>query len=255
MSESTGGFEAAREFEAIERATVAAVSPDAVEEWSGWLLPYSASTIRRAKSAVPLQHGPADPGAVPTIEARYRARALPPSFRLPDDSCFDPVRDELIRRGYREQHPTLVQITHADAMRRATDEPPAEVTLVPDESWDRIFLGEGFDPIDGAHRLRALRRAPDAVYASVREGSRTLAVGVAAFGFGWVSVHGMRTDLARRGEGLARRVLAGLAESALTRGLDRVALQVEEHNAAARALYRRAGFQTAWSYRYWIEPA
>ena len=241
----------APEIEAIERATVAAVSPEAVEEWAGWLLPFSAGTIQRARSAVPLQHDGAEPDAVARIEARYRARDLPPRFRLPDAARFDPMRDELMRRGYRDTSPTLVQTGRADAMRRVTDQPPADVALVPDAAWDQVFLGPGFDPIDGAHRVRALRRTPDAVYASVREGSRTLAVGAIAFGFGWVSLHGMRTDLARRGEGLARRILAGLAAAALDRGMHRIALQVEEGNAAACALYRRAGFETVWRYRYW----
>jgi len=64
-------------------------------------------------------------------------------------------------------------------------------------------------------------------------------------------VHGMRTEQSQRGRGLARRVLAGLAQAALERGFERVFLQVDAHNAAAHALYRRAGFSTQWQYRYW----
>jgi len=43
--------------EAIERATVQAVSPDARVEIPGWILPFDAGTVGRAKSAVPLVHG------------------------------------------------------------------------------------------------------------------------------------------------------------------------------------------------------
>jgi ribosomal protein S18 acetylase RimI-like enzyme len=89
----------------------------------------------------------------------------------------------------------------------------------------------------------------------VRDGDKTIAVGCGSFGHGWVSFHGMRTDLSRRGEGLAGRVLAGLAGEALARGIDRAFLQVEEKNAPARALYRRAGFTQAWRYFYWSKPA
>jgi len=64
-------------------------------------------------------------------------------------------------------------------------------------------------------------------------------------------VHGMRTDAAQRGHGLAGRVLAGLARVALERGFDKVFLQVEAQNDPALALYRRAGFETRWQYRYW----
>lgn len=85
----------------------------------------------------------------------------------------------------------------------------------------------------------------------MREGGRTVAAGAMAFGHGWASVHGMRTDLARRGRGLAGRVLAGLAQAALARGFERVFLQVEARNLPAQSLYRRAGFETQWQYRYW----
>ena len=114
-----------------------------------------------------------------------------------------------------------------------------------------MFTGEGFDPADGANRVAALTRSADAVYGGISEGERTIAVGVAAFGHGWASVHGMRTDRARRGEGLAGRVLAGLGAAAQARGIERVFLQVEEGNTGARSLYRGVGFERAWRYLYW----
>ena len=66
----------------------------------------------------------------------------------------------------------------------------------------------------------------------MRENGATVAAGAMAFGHGWASVHGMRTEQSQRGRGLAGRVLAGLAQAAL-------------------ALYRRAGFETRWQYCYW----
>ncbi|MET0208112.1 MAG: GNAT family N-acetyltransferase, partial [Burkholderiaceae bacterium] len=72
-----------------------------------------------------------------------------------------------------------------------------------------------------------------------------------SFGSGWAGVHGLRTDLAHRGRGLAAHVLAALAAAALQRRIQKVFLQVEQGNSAASALYRRAGFASAWHYRYW----
>ena len=136
-------------------------------------------------------------------------------------------------------------------MREVSSRPPAGTADAPDAAWTALFLGEGFDPVDGASRVRTLSRAQDSVYASVRAQGQVLAVGVAAFGHGWASVHGMRTAPACRGQGLAGRVLAGLAEAALQRRMARVFLQVDAANTAAQALYRRAGFATAWCYEYW----
>jgi len=124
----------------------------------------------------------------------------------------------------------------------------------PRPAGPEVFLGEGFDPVEGASRVKTLSRAPGSLFASVREDGRTVAAGAAAFGHGWASVHGMRTAQDRRGRGLAGRILAALAQEALKRGHDRIFLQVQADNPAAQALYRRAGFTLAWSYDYWSRP-
>ena len=238
--------------EAIERATVAAVAPREALEIGGWLVALNDGTIRRAASAVPLSHElAADPGVIDQIEAAYAARGLAPAFRVADIPGLEGVRAELARRGYGSEQPTLVKVGGAAGMIAAARGAAAQVAQAPDAGWARVFTSEGFDEADGRHRVAALTRSPDAVYGGVSEGDLTLAVGVAAFGHGWASVHGMRTDASRRGEGLAGRVLAGLATAAQARGVERVFLQVEEGNAGARSLYRRAGFTQAWRYFYW----
>ena len=65
------------DIEAIERATLAAVTPEALEEIAGWLLPFDSGTVGRARSAVPLAHTTPDPPSLHEIEARYAARGLP----------------------------------------------------------------------------------------------------------------------------------------------------------------------------------
>lgn len=240
------------EIESIERATVTAVAPRATAEIGGWIVAMDAGTIRRAASAAPLRHDLAgDPAVLDAIESAFAARGMQAAFRLCDDPRLDGVRTELVRRGYSFEQPTLVKTAPVAAMGAVTQGAPADLLSRPDEGWAGVFTSEGFDPVDGANRVAALTRSPDAAYGAVREDGRTLAVGVAAFGQGWASVHGMRTDKARRGEGLAGRVLAGLAEAATARGVGRVFLQVEEGNGPARALYGRAGFERAWRYFYW----
>jgi ribosomal protein S18 acetylase RimI-like enzyme len=246
---------AAADIEAIERATLAAVAPEQVLEIGGWLVALDPGSIRRAASAVPSAHDlPADPDILDEIEAAYTARGLTPAFRLSDAPGLEPVRAELARRGYGFQQPTLVKVAAVSAVQAVTDQPPAEIAERPDEAWAAVFLGEGFDPVDGAYRVKALSRSPGARFGMVRDGGRTIAVGCGAYDHGWASFHGMRTDLARRGEGLAGRVLSGLAGEARARGIGRAFLQVEEKNDPARSLYRRAGFELAWRYFYWSRP-
>ncbi len=240
--------------EAIERATVAAVSPGALEEIPGWLLPFDSGTVGRARSAVPLAHGAPDWTVLEDIEARYAARAVPVMWRLPNIPAFDAFSALLRARGYEAGKPTHVQTAAVTSVMKVSPGPFAQTALRPDAQWAAVFVGEGFDPVDGASRVATLSRAPDAVFASIRDGDETVAAGMGGFSHGWASVHGMRTAQHCRGRGLAGRLLATLADAAQSRRIERMFLQVEASNASALALYRRAGFATAWTYSYWKKP-
>ncbi len=197
---------------------------------------------------MPLSHE-TGPEAIPAIEAAYRAQGVAPAFRVAEAPGLAAVREALEARGYDGRQPTVVKVGDA-ALLAALHDRPAERLPAPDAGWASVFLGEGFDPVDGAHRVEALSRSPGAVYAAVREQGRTVAVGAASFGHGWAGVHGMRTALDRRGRGLASQVLTALGRAIADHGVQQVFLQVEENNPA-RSLYRKAGFQAAWRYRYW----
>lgn len=236
------------DIESLERATVEAVAPPDVLEIGGWLVPLDDGTIGRAKSAVPLRHD-LDASALDEIEAAYRSRGLKPAFRVADVPGLAGVITELSRRGYVGEQPTLVMVASAERVAQVAV-PFADLLDHPDEAWGSVFLGEGFDPVDGAHRVRRLTEAPDALYGAIREGGRTVAVGVVSFGHGWAGVHGMRTAVDRRGSGFASRLLALFGAAAEARQVDRIFLQVEGGNPAQN-LYKRAGFEEAWRYQYW----
>jgi GNAT superfamily N-acetyltransferase len=238
----------AADVESLERDTVAAVGPREVLEIGGWLVPLEAGTIGRAKSAAPLRHD-LGPEAIGDIEVAYRARGLPPAFRIVDLPGLADVRAELTARGYAPEQPTLVKT--GDVGRLAVfSMASARILTQPDDAWAAVFLGEGFDSADGAYRVAALSRAPAAAYGAAGEDGATQAVGMVSFGAAWAGVHGMRTAPAHRGKGHAGAILAALGREAQARGFSRVFLQVEEPNPARR-IYRRAGFELAWRYCYW----
>ena len=267
------------DIEAVERATIEAVAPDQVQELAGWLLPMDAGTVGRACSAVPLRHPlQADEQAIQAlqlahIEALYRAQGMKPSFRIPDTAKH--LHAGLTTLNMQRVEPTLVmtgtvahlatapwmdqRVSHPDAANGigapGLVRPLMRVERSPGPDWQAMFLGEGFDPVDGAHRVRLLSRAPRTLYVSALMDDRVLACGAASFGHGWMGVHGMRTALSHRGQGLAAQVLRAMAQEAcvhpLGAGVRGVFLQVGAVNTSALALYKRAGFTTAWLYAYW----
>lgn len=242
----------ADDIEAIERATLAAVAPERVEAIDGWLLPMDTGTVGRAHSAVPLHHGAHDPTLIGAIALRYHDAGLRPVFRLPEVPAFQAWWPLLAAHGFRREQPTLTQTGSVEDLLALSDQTEG-VTLDPgpDAAWMAMFLGEGFDPVDGASRAKALSRAQGTLFASLREGGETLASGAASFGQGWLSRHGLRTAARHRGRGLAGRLIRAMALEAQRRGITRSFLQVDACNASALALYGRAGMSTAWPYAYW----
>jgi ribosomal protein S18 acetylase RimI-like enzyme len=239
------------EVEGIERATLEAVVPDRLESLPGWLVPVFDGTVGRARSAVPLHHSQPDPAQIEGIVQRYRDLGFGPAFRLPDTASFGAFHERLRALSYVREQPSLTQVGLVSELLKLHPGPPGDLQTVADAQWMAMFLGPGLDPVDGASRSRALSRATSTLFASVREDGTTVASGAAAFGHGWLSVHGMRTAASHRGRGLARQVLVTMAQEAERRGIDRVFLQVDAGNAPALALYRRAGMVTAWPYGYW----
>lgn len=237
----------------LEQAIVAAVAPPEVLRAEGWIVAIDNGTVSRARSAAPLAHDRADPGAIAPIRAAYAARGVSPMFRVPASTIFAPVEAQLERSGLRARQPTEVQVGATATVARAAGAASVRIDAQPDDAWAAVFLGEGFDPVDGASRVATLRRARGSLFASIREGGDVVAAGVLALGHGWASIHGMRTALSHRGRGLATQVVSALARHAARNGYTRIMLQVEQDNAAAQGLYARCGFRRAWTYQYWRE--
>jgi GNAT superfamily N-acetyltransferase len=239
------------EVESIERATVDAVCPPDRMELAGWLLPFDNASVGRAKSAVPLKHANTERKTLEAIYAQYINRHLQPNFRVADVAALNDVQRNLIDMGLKPHGPVLVQIGQSHQIRSVSTSSPATISNQPTAEWASVYTAEGFDSEDGAQRVRLLSRSPGVVYGCISEGGVALASGAASVGHGWMGIHGMRTRPQAQGQGLAARILAGFAELAIQRNIPRVYLQVEEDNAKAIGLYKKAGFATAWRYRYW----
>ena len=243
--------------EAIERATLAAVAPQDVDEIPGWLLPFDAGTVGRAHSAVPLRHDASiSTSDIADIVRRYRARGLQPSLRIAAVPALAHLDAALIEQGLKATQPTLTCVARVADMLDATPSiTPAEVSPQPSDVWSQVYLGEGFDPVDGASRVQALSRATGSLYAhsvdAQSQPAQVVATGVGSYGHGWLGIHGMRTLPAHRKQGHASRILRALALFAEARGIQSAYLQVEDGNQSALRLYESLGFRMAWRYIYW----
>ena len=227
-----------------------------VEPCDGWELRATGPGIgRRVNSVAALADGTlplAD--RIDRAEAFYRARGLPPIFKLTAAALPADLEGSLVAAGYRLDAPVSVRT-------RALPVPlpagPARLEAHPSEEWQQVNAASG-EHCGPAPRLFlelvARIRAPLA-FASVDDRGETAAVGMGVAQEGWVNVFEIGTHPAHRRRGLARRVLGALLDWGVAQGASRAYLQVMPDNLPALALYESLGFEEAYRYWYRVGPA
>jgi N-acetylglutamate synthase len=229
------------------------------ERLGDWLLRAAEGFTGRANSALAM----GDPGlslAAATEAARgwYQARDLPAMIAVPyplgraDRSPLDRFLGE---HGWDVRaRPVTVMTGDAAGIARQGRPAPWSVDLgaEPSDGWLAMYhyLGQETPPV--ARKL--LTSAPWQAFAAVREGAELLAIGRVAGAGEWAGLTAIEVHPGHRRRGLASAVTAALAGVAAERGAHGLYLQVENGNAAARALYRRAGFADHHGYHYRVAP-
>lgn len=244
--------------------------------WLGsWLLRAHGGFTGRANSALPA----GDPGlplerAVDAVEEWYASHGLPPMIVLPGPLAPpghpDPLDAALAARGWSIRSRPAIVMTAATADVEAPGgswQPagggapgtpvaggPAAVMLAdrPDREWLARYHYRGGDLPPEA--LSLLMSAPWQAFASVRAGGRVVAVGRVSVADGWAGLTALDVDPRHRRTGLGTAITRAAAAQASRRGAERIFLQVEEDNSAARKLYARCGFRDAHRYHYRVAP-
>jgi GNAT superfamily N-acetyltransferase len=138
---------------------------------------------------------------------------------------------------------------------RSPELPPGlvlELDSAPSPAWIDCYHYKG-QPVPDAGRA-LLTSAPEQVFASIRDGARTVAVTRASAAQRWGGITAVEVDPDYRRQGLARALLRASCEWAWSRGCASVYVQVGETNQAAQQLYLAAGFEPHHTYEY-LTPA
>jgi len=216
----------------------------------GWRLYASSGYSGRINACWPLGR-PRLPAieAVGRVEAWYAARRLPPRFKIVEGAAPGLVR-RLVERGYQSGPATQTMVGPTADLA----DPNVKVAEAADADFVRVFTADqGDDPGDAQERLEALGQIPAPRFFATAREAEPAAIGVCAVEGDWAGILAMRTDPQYRRRGFARRVLSTLLTSAKGAGATRSYLQVEAQNAPAVELYRGAGFEYAYSYRYYLQ--
>ncbi|MCZ2804256.1 GNAT family N-acetyltransferase [Modestobacter sp. VKM Ac-2983] len=224
------------------------------ERLGDWLLRAGGGFTGRANSAlVAGDPGVPLPEAVAAVSRWYDDRGLRPAAQLPGvqsrraDAAFDAA-------GWTRDEDVLVLT--APVARPAEPAVRVDLSPTPDDAWLAGYRHRGA-PLPPVAR-QVLTSATDVVFASVRldpEPAPLAAVGRGALTDGWLGVTAVTVAEEHRRRGLATAVMAALGRWAAEGGAHSTYLQVTAGNAAARALYRQAGFIEHHRYHYRHRPA
>lgn len=249
--------------EDLERAAAPGWRGPEEERLGGWLLRAADGFTGRANSAL----AAGDPGvplkaAIETVCGWYSSRSLPAMIAIPfpaGNPRANLLERVLAERGWTVRAGAATVMTAEPGRLTAGPHPKTaagpmvDVDAEPDDGWlaRYHYRGQQLPPI----ALRVLTSAPWQAFGSVRADGQTIAIGRVALAGGWAGLTAIEVDPRHRRQGLATAITRALVLSAAGRGATGVYLQVEDDNAAARALYHRAGFTDHHGYHYRIAPS
>ncbi|HZP98792.1 MAG TPA: GNAT family N-acetyltransferase [Reyranella sp.] len=217
----------------------------------GWIQRLSGGYTKRANSINALDIEPAFAvDLIPTLEAPYHERGLPPVWRL---SPLAPAAADaaLAAKGYRRIDETFVQRVPLAGRGFALD-PEVTIAAAPSTAWLDGFAS--LSPVAPQHRdamtkMLAMIAAPVG-FLSVADKGALVAFALGVVDGDHVGIFDVLVAPSARRRGLARRLTESLCAWGTQHGARFAYLQVVATNAAALPLYARLGFETVYSYAY-----
>lgn len=220
-----------------------------------WKLRASGGVTHRANSVFAVTRAPVPDvtSLIAAAEDFYDARGLWTVFHISDAVAPADLDRILEARGYAVGASSEVWTASVADVAACTAGGPTAGDLVasprPDQVWFDCAYPEP-EPRRSLHEAIVLRIAQPTLFVSIREAGVAIACGFVVSGGSAAGIFSMKTHAAHRGRGLARRVLEALARWAAERGNRGLYLQVSGDNAVAHSVYRRCGFERAYSYHY-----
>ncbi|WP_225753751.1 N-acetyltransferase [Actinotalea sp. Marseille-Q4924] len=257
-------------------AEVGTWRPLRVDTVGGWAIGRSAGFTRRANSVVPAGAVEDAPSALDRAEALYREEGLACVVRVCAAAQPADLDGVLAARGYRAVARTHLMVRPVDGggavdgfraadRRGAVDHGSAasvagggigvelQASDRPDDDWLAGWLAVKASAAAQGDVVGTARRVvtgSPADYVTARDGQGVVGVVRAATAGAWCAVSCLMVAPSARRRGVASTLTEAALERARARGASWAFVQVEETNAAARALYEGFGFERVAAYHY-----
>ncbi|SOD83970.1 Acetyltransferase (GNAT) family protein [Streptomyces sp. Ag109_G2-15] len=251
----------------LARIAARAWRPVESERLGEWELRAAGGFTRRANSVLPL----GDPGlgldaALEAVRRWYGERGLPAYVQTATgaEGTQELLGAELERRGWVREVTAELWIGALAPVADRAEGAGVVLSREADEAWLARYQRKGMTEVAlrvlgwGSPRSSEAESGggPSVWFATVpgAPGEPPAAIGRCVVDGRWAGFAAVEVDPARRRQGLATEVMAALARRALDEGASAAWLQVEDDNAAARALYADLGFAPHHAYHHYRAP-
>jgi ribosomal protein S18 acetylase RimI-like enzyme len=223
--------------------------------YDGWILRFAKGYTKRANSVLPFYPSQRPLGEkIEQCERYYHRHGLPTIFKLTDMTEPAGLDAELERRDYALIDRVSVQGRTLDSLPKPVH---GEIRLSPvlTDEWLDHFLN--LNPGHREHRETIVemfgRHVLPCCFATLQQGDRTVACGLAIMQDGKVGLYDIVTDVQLRGQGFAGSLILHLLHWAKAKGAEKAYLQVVVENAPALRLYEKLGFQELYQQWYRVK--
>jgi len=230
----------------LEKVLTTTWPPVKQESFGKWLLRTSGKFTLRANSVLPCGKAPyGEPQvdideAVSFVIAHYEKEGLVPSFSIPLPT-YQELDLKLLNKGWVEKIRAHVMVADIEY----TEPIFSKFTVTTSSEFDDQWLS-----LQDDHNVAELMRAYPAIYVSVFEGEKLIAVGRTAHSNGWNALSRVFVDPAYRGQGVSKLAVTALLNASSEAGIKKALLQVDSKNTTAINLYTSLGFTLHHEYLY-----
>jgi GNAT superfamily N-acetyltransferase len=221
--------------------------PAVKEEFFGkWLLRTSGKFTLRANSVLPCGKAPfGEPQteieeAILFVIAHYEKEGLVPTFSIPLPTYQD-LDSKLFDNGWIEKVRARVMVADIEYTEPIFSKFKITTSSEFDDAWLRLQDDYG---------VAKLMRAHPAIYASIFDGDKLIAVGRTAHSDGWSALSRVFVDPVYRGQGIGKLIVITLLNASTKEGVKKSVLQVDSKNETAINLYASLGFSFHHEYVY-----
>jgi N-acetylglutamate synthase len=245
----------------LENRTFSAWSPLDQSELSGWRLGWARGYTRRANSVYPLSWSHNDDqleAQIDACERWYSERGLPICFKLTTASQPLSIDHILANRGYTSA--SGARVMTADLSRWQRGDTAAAPTVRIETQFTVQWLDAlcAMNTAQSPHREVILQMLSggeaERFFATVFDGERPVAVGLAVRNGNYVGLFDIVTHEAARRRGYGRRLVQCMLDVGSAAGARTAYLQVVERNLPAISLYESLGFHHVYDYWYRHKP-